>query len=194
MLKWAWILFTVMTSSCGDILCARGMSEGGELNDFGPRGLVRAIRYIVTRRLVILGGICYAVAFFALLGLLRVAPVSVAVPATALGFVLDTLGAKFLLKEHVHWKRWVGVLCVTAGVLLAVRSAPKSRVTPGAAQLHQEGPPGPTVPPLSPTSTSPATTSPVPSALINRARREKSSRNQQGRHLVMAKAPMKMTT
>lgn len=190
MLKWAWILFTVAMSSSGDILCARGMSEGGELNDFGPRGLMRAIRYIVTRRMVIIGAFCYAVAFFALLGLLRVEPVSVAVPATALGFVLDTLGARFLLKEHVHWKRWVGVLCVTAGVLLAVRSGP---VAPGRVAQHQEGPPAP-VPPFSPTSTSPATTRPVPSALIRSERREKSSRNQRGRQVVMAKAPRKMTT
>jgi multidrug transporter EmrE-like cation transporter len=191
MLKWAWILFTVVMSSSGDILCARGMSQGGELTDFGPRGLAHAIRYIVTRRQVILGATCYAIAFFALLGLLRMLQLSAAVPATALGFVVDTLGARFLLKEHVHWKRWLGVMCVTAGVLLAVRSGP---VAPERAKVHQEGPPGPVAPPWSPTSTSPATTSAVPSPLMTSARGVKSSRNQDGRQVVTAKAPRKMTT
>lgn len=195
MLKWGWILFTVGVSSCGDLLCARGMSEAGELKDFGPAGISRAIRIIITRRRVILGGVCYAVAFFALLGLLRVARVSVAVPATALGFVTDTLGARFLLKEHVHWKRWAGVLCVTAGVLLTVRSGPVApiRTAPVPAVL-QLGPPAPAVEPLSPTRISPATTRPVPSALMNSERGVKSSLNQEGRQRVTAKAPRKITT
>lgn len=122
MMQWGLILLTVCSSSAGDILCARGMSQGHELSDFGPSGIVRAIRYIITRRLVILGGICYAASFFALLTLLSVAPLSIAVPATALGFVVDTIGARFLLRERVPWKRWAGVLCVTAGVILTVKS------------------------------------------------------------------------
>ncbi len=123
MLKWGLILLTVFASSSGDILCATGMSQGGELTYCGPSGVARALRYIITRRLVILGVLCYATAFFSWLGLLSVAQLSVAVPATALSFVVDTLGARFILREHVPWKRWIGVLCVSAGVVLAVKSA-----------------------------------------------------------------------
>jgi multidrug transporter EmrE-like cation transporter len=119
-MKWLLILITVFASSCGDLLCASGMSEGAEIQDLRPSGIVRAIRFIVTRRKVILGGLCYASAFLSLLGLLSIAPLSVAVPATALGFVIDTVGARFILHEHIPWKRWVGVLCVTAGVILTV--------------------------------------------------------------------------
>ncbi len=131
MMQWGLILLTVCCSSAGDILCARGMSKGGELSGFGPSGIVRAIRYIVTRRLVILGGLCYATAFFSLLTLLSVAPLSIAVPATALGFVVDTIGARFLLREHVPWKRWAGVLCVTAGVILTVKSGAATNLPGG---------------------------------------------------------------
>lgn len=126
MLKWGLILMTVLVSSCGDLLCASGMSQGGEAGEFGRTGLLRSVRYIVTRRYVLLGGLCYAVAFFSLLGLLSVAQLSVAVPATALSFVVDTVGARFFLRERVPWKRWVGVLLVTTGVVLAVRSGPAS--------------------------------------------------------------------
>jgi drug/metabolite transporter (DMT)-like permease len=88
---------------------------------FGAR-VMQALRYILRRKLVILGGALYVTAFLSLLGLLSVAQLSAAVPSTALSFVVDTLGARFILHEHVPWKRWAGVLCVTAGVILAVKS------------------------------------------------------------------------
>ena len=133
MMKWILILCTVFLSSTGDVLCAKGMSEGGELQDFRPSGLGRMARYIATRRMVILGASFYAAAFFSLLGLLSIAQLSIAVPATALSFVVDTLGAYFILHEHVHWRRWIGVLCATAGVVLA---AQYSAVSPGNHRPH----------------------------------------------------------
>ncbi|MFY9977328.1 MAG: hypothetical protein WAK22_03795, partial [Candidatus Sulfotelmatobacter sp.] len=71
MTKWLLILITVLAGSLGDILCAKGMSQGGEhLDELRPSGLARPIRYIFTHRLVVLGALCDAIAFFALLGLL----------------------------------------------------------------------------------------------------------------------------
>lgn len=137
MLKWMLILLTVLISSAGDILCAKGMSDSGELHAYGVSALVRVVRFILTRRLVILGALCYAVAFFSLMALLSVAQLSVAVPATALSFVVDTLGALFVLREHIPWKRWVGVLLVTAGVILAVQPAPE-RLHPVSVQTVQK--------------------------------------------------------
>lgn len=119
--EWPLILLIVFSSSTGDVLCAKGMSQGGEL-EISLSKIGTIFCYIVTRRLVILGWFCYAVAFFSMLALLSIAPLSIAVPATALSFVLDTIGARFLLHEHVPWKRWLGVLCVTAGVILTVKS------------------------------------------------------------------------
>lgn len=122
-MKWFLILFTVFVSSGGDILCAEGMSEGSEIAFHGTRGLGHILRYIVTRKLVILGWLCYAAAFFSLVALLSVAKMTVAIPATAFSFVIDTIGARFILHEHIPWRRWAGVLCVTAGVLLVVKPA-----------------------------------------------------------------------
>jgi drug/metabolite transporter (DMT)-like permease len=59
------------------------------------------------------------VSFFALLALLAREELSVAVPATALSYVVGTLGAKFLLGERVSPMRWFGVLLVCVGVALA---------------------------------------------------------------------------
>lgn len=122
-MKWILILITVFASSSGDVLCASGMSEGEGMEDHGPSILMRSLRYIVTRRKVILGIVCYASAFFSMVGLLAVVPLSVAVPATALSFVMDTIGARFILHERVPLRRWLGVACVCAGVILAVQPA-----------------------------------------------------------------------
>lgn len=124
-MKWILIAFTVCVSSCGDILCAQGMSQGGEVEVENPHALSHTLRYIVTRKMVILGWLCYALSFFSLVALLSVAKMTLAVPATALSFVLDTIGARFILREHVPWRRWIGVVCVTAGVLLVI--SPSSR-------------------------------------------------------------------
>ena len=131
--QWIFLLLTVFTSSGGDLLCAQGMSSQGELPELGSGGLRKILRSILTQRLVILGWLCYAVSFFSLMGLLSVAALSVAVPATALSFVLDTLGARFFLHEHLPWKRWVGVVCVTAGVVMVVQPVPKTPVLARAA-------------------------------------------------------------
>jgi hypothetical protein len=88
-MKWALILLTVCASSCGDILCARSMSTGGELEYSGPSAIVRAVRYIITRRMVIMGVLCYATAFFSLLSLLSIAQLSLAVPATGVVLALN---------------------------------------------------------------------------------------------------------
>lgn len=124
-MKWILMFLTVFASSSGDILCASGMSET-VLPGRGLPLLTRVVRVIVRRRRVVLGGLCYAVAFFSMLGLLSVVPLSVAVPATAFSFVIDTLGAQLVLRERVPWKRWVGVACVSAGVILAVKPVPSA--------------------------------------------------------------------
>ena len=39
-------------------------------------------------------------------------------PATAITYVLETVLAKYVLKEHVNWLRWVGASLVICGVAL----------------------------------------------------------------------------
>ncbi len=60
-----------------------------------------------------------AVAFFSFLALLSWAPVSFVVPATALGYVVGTLAARFALGETVDLTRWIGVVLLCVGVAIA---------------------------------------------------------------------------
>jgi len=59
-----------------------------------------------------------AISFFAFMSLLKVADLSFAVPATAATYVIETILARFLLKERVGRKRWAGALLVACGVAL----------------------------------------------------------------------------
>ena len=59
-----------------------------------------------------------AVSFFAFMGLLSMADLSFAVPATAITYVLETVLAKYLLKEQVNGLRWAGAALVICGVAL----------------------------------------------------------------------------
>nr|MCU0229244.1 EamA family transporter [Bryobacterales bacterium] len=71
------------------------------------------------RRLPILAAIAFlAVSFVAFLQLLKMTDLSFAVPASAASLVLETLLAKLLLREPVHWQRWCGTALVAAGVVL----------------------------------------------------------------------------
>jgi drug/metabolite transporter (DMT)-like permease len=61
-----------------------------------------------------------AASFYSLLVLLSWAPLSVVIPASALNYVVGTFGAKYLLKEQVNGKRWLGVALVCVGVTLVL--------------------------------------------------------------------------
>ena len=63
-----------------------------------------------------------AASFYSLLILLSWAPISVVIPASAFNYVVGTFGAKYLLKEDVSFKRWMGVLLVIAGVAIVLKT------------------------------------------------------------------------
>lgn len=93
-----------------------GMKKHGEINDFHLRHWGALVRSLIRNRYVIGGLIAMAVSFFALIKLLSIADVSFAVPATAASYPVETLLAKYVLKEHVTKQRWAGCFMVAAGV------------------------------------------------------------------------------
>jgi drug/metabolite transporter (DMT)-like permease len=56
--------------------------------------------------------------FFSMMSLLSIANVSFSVPATASSFVLETILAKYVLKEDVGLRRWAAATLVVCGVAL----------------------------------------------------------------------------
>jgi drug/metabolite transporter (DMT)-like permease len=116
--RWVLVGIIVLCNTFGDVFNTAGMKRYGEVDDLKPRTILRMAGSIFGNPLVMGGLGCLAVSFFALLGLLSIANVSFAVPATASGYLLETLLAKYVLKEDVHWRRWAGATLVAVGVLL----------------------------------------------------------------------------
>jgi drug/metabolite transporter (DMT)-like permease len=116
-MKWVLVILMVVATVLSDLLQSYEMKRAGE-QSVGARGLVRLLRTIAERRFLILAIACMAVSFFSFMALVQTEPLSFAVPASAASFILETVLAKFVLKEDVGVKRAAGALIVLAGVVL----------------------------------------------------------------------------
>jgi drug/metabolite transporter (DMT)-like permease len=117
-MKWLLVALIVACNTVGDVLSTHGMKRHGEVHDFGPRGIRRLVSALMRNRYVVGGVAVSAVSFVSLLMLLSIADLSFAVPATAASYLVETVLAKFLLKEQITWKRWAGAWLVASGVAL----------------------------------------------------------------------------
>jgi len=108
----------VVFGTVGDLILSRTMKQVGRDDLRTWRDALRLAGRTLGAPGFYLGVACMAGAFVSLLAALSVAPVSLVEPATALSFVLNTLGAQFLLKERVNPTRWIGTLLVTGGAYL----------------------------------------------------------------------------
>ena len=119
-MKWILLLVIVVATVLADLLQSREMKRSGEQR-VDARGLGRLVRLIFLRRHLALAIFCMAISFFAFMALVQNAPLSFAVPASAATFVLETILAKFVLKESVGIRRAAGAVFVLAGVVLLGR-------------------------------------------------------------------------
>jgi uncharacterized membrane protein len=112
------ILLVILSSSAGEVFMTRGMKQVGEVSTLQPRELLAIAGRIFTNRDFLAGIFCMALSFFAFLAILSWADLSFVAPVTSLGYVISTLGAKFILKEKVSHLRWAGTLLVCLGAAL----------------------------------------------------------------------------
>lgn len=117
-MKWLLVALIVAATTAAEVLRAAGMKRHGEIHDFRPGALGRVAAAVFRCRFILTSIVCSAVAFFAFVKLVSIADLSFAVPATAGSFVLETILARFALKERVSPARWTGAALVTCGVAL----------------------------------------------------------------------------
>ena len=117
-MKWLLVALIVASTSIGEVLQAAGMRRHGEIHDFRPNAIGRALAAMVRNRFVIGGVVSMAVSFFAFLKLLSISDLSFAVPVSAVTYAMETVLAKYFLKEHVSGLRWAGAALVVCGVAL----------------------------------------------------------------------------
>lgn len=107
----------VLFATGGDILMSRGMKAVGDIKITGLKSLWNTGVRIFTN-LMVWGGIgCMASFFFLWLYVLTWADLSLALPMSALTYVLNAFLAKPLLGERVSPMRWAGTLLIFIGVV-----------------------------------------------------------------------------
>jgi len=116
-MRWLLIGIIALCNTVGDVLNTAGMKRQDEA-ELDPRSVAHMVARIFRNPLVLAGLGSLAVAFIALLSLLSISNVSFAVPATAISYLLETLLAKYVLKEKVTWRRWGAASLVVFGVVL----------------------------------------------------------------------------
>ena len=119
-MKWALVAVSSASSAVADVLQSAGMKDHGEIRDFRPWAVAGHLARLMRNRKMLVAVASLAVSFSAFLALISVSELSFAVPATAATYVLETTLAKYLLKEHVDWRRWTGASLVAGGVALLI--------------------------------------------------------------------------
>ena len=119
-MTWLLLSLVIAATAASDLL------QSYEMKRLAPqpmdgRGLASLLRTIARRRYLILSIGCLAISFFSFMALVQTAPLSFAVPASAGSFIVETVLAKVLLKEHVGGRRAAGALVVLAGIVLLAR-------------------------------------------------------------------------
>jgi len=117
---WLCIIITAVAAGAGDVLLAFAMRRMGDLGDLRREHGLRHVIVSVLSSGIFFGGVfCMAIAFFVNLVGLSWGDLSVVGPASAaLTFVINALGAKFVLRENVNRRRWLATFFVVCGVLL----------------------------------------------------------------------------
>ena len=120
---WTAIVFVAALAVAGEVLIAAGMKELGDLDDIRAKsGLSGTILAVLTSAKFVIGALCMAVNFFAMLFALSIADLSLAAPAIAsLTYIGNAIAAKMFLGERVDRRRWLATVFVALGVVLLTR-------------------------------------------------------------------------
>jgi len=108
------VLIAIATQVAGNIFLSHGMRRAGVILSASPLDYIRAINPWT------LAGVCaLAIWMVTDLALLSRADLSFVLPVIATSFVLIALVGHFVLSERISGLRWIGILLISFGVLLA---------------------------------------------------------------------------
>jgi len=120
------VLLVIVTNVFGNIFLSRGMHEVGRIVSASPLDYLRAFADPWTAL-----GICILIIWMLSdLALLSRADLSFVLPVTASAYVLVALLGHFLLHDHISFARWMGILLITGGVILAEETPARTTTGP----------------------------------------------------------------
>lgn len=111
-------LFTamvVLTNVVGNICLSHGMQEVGRTVSASPADYVRAL----LNPWVLAGCCTLAIWMISDLALLSRADLTFVLPVTASAYVFVAIAGHFILGDRISWERWLGIVVISIGVILA---------------------------------------------------------------------------
>ena len=108
----------VLFGSAGELAVTHGMKKAGAPDHLRIQQVISFLGRAFRDGWFWVGVPLMALSFYLLMVLLSWEPISLVIPASALSYVVGTLGAKYILKEDVNGVRWAGVLLVCVGVAI----------------------------------------------------------------------------
>lgn len=121
------VAIAVFANSFGNLMLAIGMDRMPAFSDVGIPGY---LLHLLANPFVLPGACVMAVFTLAQLSLFSWADLSFVVPCVASSYVVTTLLSEFILDEPVHFERWIGVLCIVAGVVLVAETPENTKAEP----------------------------------------------------------------
>jgi multidrug transporter EmrE-like cation transporter len=124
--EWSCIVTVAVLAITGECCIAAAMRRLGDLDNLrtgpGLGGYLGPIRAILASPLFLVGALCMALNFFALLFTLSVVDLSLAAPASAsLTYIGNAAAARIFLRENVDHRRWLAAIFVCIGVVLLAK-------------------------------------------------------------------------
>ena len=109
------VVIVIVTNVLGNVSLSRGMHQVGRIVSASPLDYLRAFANPWTA-----AGICIlTVWMLSDLALLSRADLSFVLPVTASAYVLVALVGRLFLHDHISWERWLGIVLISGGVVLA---------------------------------------------------------------------------
>lgn len=120
---WTCIATVACLAIAGEVLIAAAMREIGDLDRIrAVSGLPGAIRIVLANPIFLVGALCMALNFFAMLFTLSRVDLSLAAPGIAsFNYIGNAVAARLFLGENVDRRRWFATTFVCAGVYLLSR-------------------------------------------------------------------------
>ncbi len=108
----------VLSGSAGELAVTHGMKKAGAPEHLRITHVASFLGRAFRTGWFWVGVPLMALSFYLLMLLLSWEPISLVIPASALSYVVGTLGAKYILNEDVNGVRWAGVILVCVGVAI----------------------------------------------------------------------------
>jgi drug/metabolite transporter (DMT)-like permease len=116
----------VITNVAGNLCLSHGMQEVGRIVSASPLDYVRAL----LNPWVLAGSCTLAIWMISELALLSRADLTFVLPVTASAYVLIAIAGHFFLGDQISWQRWLGIVVISMGVILAEETPSLTSVEP----------------------------------------------------------------